>query len=43
MSFCLVKMSDGLVYHFILAIACLRSKMENLFSQHCVIMESTFR
>ena len=43
MSFCLVKMSDGLVHDCILATACLRSKMENLFSQHSVIMESTFR
>ena len=43
MSFWLVKMTDGLVHDCILTAACLRSKMENLFSQHSVIMALAFR
>ena len=44
MSFWLVKMTDGLVHDCILiATACLRSKMENVFSQHFVIMVLAFR
>ena len=42
MSFWLVKMTDVLVHDCILATACLRSKMENLISQHSVIMVLAF-
>ena len=42
MSFWLVKITDGLVHDCILVTACLRSKMENLFSQHSVIMVLAF-